>query len=49
MKGDFVDAAEPWAIFRAWMEEAEAADLGAFAEFLLQRNHVVDSESGSLG
>jgi D-glycero-D-manno-heptose 1,7-bisphosphate phosphatase len=25
------------------------ADLGAFAEFLLQREHVVDSESGSLG
>ena len=25
------------------------ADLGAFAEFLLQRDHVVDSESGSLG
>ena len=25
MKGDFVDAAEPWAIFRAWMAEAEAA------------------------
>ena len=26
MKGDFVDAAEPWAIFRAWMAEAEAAE-----------------------
>src|SRR4051794_28915534 len=26
MKGDFVDAAEPWAIFRAWMAEAEASE-----------------------
>src|SRR5829696_4800775 len=26
MKGDFIDAAEPWAIFRAWMAEAEAAE-----------------------